>query len=145
MQLILNPDHWESMRRHVESSRPLEACGLLAGKDGSVMKVFLIANQAQSSVRFQMEPVEQLKAFDLMEAAGLELVGIFHSHPSGPETISATDIAEAAYPVVQIIWSRSNTLVTGLRLQPGSNWIARAFWIDNGKAEEVTLQLTNNE
>lgn len=145
MQLILNHKHWEKMRKHVESSSPLEACGLLAGNNGSVREVFLIANQDQSPVGFRMEPVEQLRAFDLMEAGGLDLVAIFHSHPSGPATLSATDIAEAAYPVVQIIWSPSNPRRTEPGFQPGTDWIARGFWIGNGKVEEVALQITNDE
>ena len=55
-----------------------------------------------------MEPAEQVRAFAEMENKGLELVGIFHSHPAGPGTaeaarvgLSPTDIAEAAYPVTQ--------------------------------------------
>ena len=145
MQLILNHKHWETMRNHVESSRPLEACGLLAGKDGMVRKVFLIANRAESRVKFRMDPIEQLRAFDQIEAAGLDLLGIFHSHPSGPEHISTTDIAEAAYQVVQIIWSPSGNKSTGPDLQPEHGWRARGFWIENGKYVEVTLQITSDQ
>jgi [CysO sulfur-carrier protein]-S-L-cysteine hydrolase len=116
------------MREHVARHTPLEACGLLAGKNDQVEKVIMIRNQAQSPVRFVMEPYEQLKAFDWIEANGLDLLGIFHSHPAGPETASVTDIAEAAYAVFHLIWS--------LR---GATWKLRAFWIDNGKAEEVSL------
>jgi proteasome lid subunit RPN8/RPN11 len=145
MQLNLNHKHWETMRQHLESCSPLEACGLLAGKDSFVREVFLIANQAQSTVRFRMDPIEQLKAFDRMETAGLDLLAIFHSHPFGPETMSATDIAEAAYPVVQIIWSRSNPHPTGADLQPAEAWRARGFRIENGKAIEVTLQIMDYE
>ena len=39
---------------------------------------------------------------------GSMLIGIFHSHPAGPETASVTDIAEAAYEVVSVIWSRNH-------------------------------------
>ncbi len=133
------------MLQYMESCSPLEACGLLAGNDGFVKEVFLIENQAQSTVRFRMDPIEQLKAFDRIETTGLDLLAIFHSHPSGPETMSATDIAEAAYPVVQIIWSRSNPYATGASLQPTDIWRARGFWIENGKTIEVTLQIMDYE
>ena len=128
----------ETMRAHVDICAPLEGCGLLAGRDGRVSRVFAIANQAQSPVKFKMDPVEQIRAFDWMEANGLELVGIFHSHPAGPETASATDIAEAAYHVVQIIWSCPDPSIKGA----DETWQARAFWIENGQSSNAELQIT---
>jgi len=118
------------MLHHVEENAPLESCGLLAGNHARVEKVILVRNQAQSPVRFVMGPYEQLRAFEWIESHALELVGIFHSHPAGPEMPSATDIAEAAYEVVQIIWSR-----------PNGGWSARGFWIEDGKAVEVALSI----
>ena len=118
------------MLQYVENQIPLEACGLLAGKNDRVEKVFLVQNQAQSPVRFVMDPYEQLKAFDWIDSNGLDLLGIFHSHPTGPETVSVTDIAEAAYEVVYIICSKL-----------GEKWSLRGFWIENGQATEITLLL----
>ena len=40
-----------------------------------------IPNAERSAVRFRMEPRAQWRAFQRIEAAGLELVGIYHSHP----------------------------------------------------------------
>ena len=116
------------MRDHVARHVPLEACGLLAGKNDRVEEVIFVQNQAQSPDRFVMDPYEQLKAFDWIEINGLDLLGIFHSHPTGPETVSATDIAEAAYEVVQLIWSLS-----------GETWNLRGFWIENGHVVEVSI------
>jgi proteasome lid subunit RPN8/RPN11 len=132
-QLTLNQKQWDEMRRHMEEYAPLEACGLLAGKNERVEKVIVVRNQAQSRVRFVMDPYEQLQAFEWIESHALELIGIFHSHPTGPETASVTDIAEAAYEVVHVIWSRIR-----------GEWNARAFWLENGKAIDVTL-LINDE
>ena len=118
------------MITYVDRHAPLEACGLLAGKGARAEKMIGVLNQAQSPVRFVMDPYEQLHAFEWIEANGFELVGIFHSHPTGPETVSATDIAEAAYKVVHLI------------LAPRENqWQARGFWIDEGAAHEVALQI----
>jgi len=129
-QLILSKNYWQEMLDHVDRQVPLEACGLLAGKNDRVEKVILVRNQAQSPARFVMDPYEQLQAFDWIESNGLDLLGIFHSHPAGPETTSATDIAETAYEVIHIIWSR-----------PENQWQARGFWIENGYATEVQLQI----
>jgi [CysO sulfur-carrier protein]-S-L-cysteine hydrolase len=129
-QLLLTQDQCDKMLQHVTAHVPLEACGLLAGKNGRVKNVLPIRNQAQSAVRFMMDPYEQLQAFEWIDSHGLELMGIFHSHPAGPETVSATDIKEAAYEVVHLIWSRA---------KGDGNWKMRGFWIEAGQAQEVDL------
>jgi proteasome lid subunit RPN8/RPN11 len=130
--LIVPQNKIGEMIRHVEERAPLEACGLLAGKNNRVEKVIPVRNQAQSPVRFVMDPYQQLEAFEWIESQGFDLLGIFHSHPAGPETVSPTDIAEAAYQVVHIIWSR-----------PNGRWTGRGFWIENGQATEVDLLLVD--
>jgi proteasome lid subunit RPN8/RPN11 len=130
-QLTLRELHVREIIDHVSAQAPLEACGLLAGQGDRVEKIFFVRNQAQSPVRFVMDPYEQLRAFDWIDSNGLELVGIFHSHPAGPETASPTDIAEAAYDVVHVICSRTN-----------GQWKLRGFRIENGAASEVTLKIT---
>jgi len=130
----IHPRHWGAMRTHVESHAPLEACGLLAGKNNTVEKVLPVRNQAQSPTRFLMDPAEQLAAFDWIEANDLELLAIYHSHPNGPETVSATDIEDASYPVVSIIWSGKN-----------GAWQARGFRIEDGQATEVELRIISGE
>ena len=120
------------MIAHVHSHAPLEACGLLAGRDSKVESVLEVTNQAQSAVRYEMDPIEQLNAFEWIESNGLELIGIFHSHPTGPETVSPSDIAEAAYAVVQVILARADN---------AHGWHARGFWMENGAYTEVNLQI----
>jgi [CysO sulfur-carrier protein]-S-L-cysteine hydrolase len=132
--LKLKPEHWKTMRRHVSAQTPLEACGLLAGKQDSVEKVIRVRNADQSPVRFRMDAQEQYNAFEWMDAHDLDLVGIFHSHPTGPETVSPTDIAEAAYQVVHIIWAFTNNV-----------WKARGFWIENAQVSEVTLHVLSEQ
>jgi proteasome lid subunit RPN8/RPN11 len=128
--LTLTQEGYKKMIAHIESQLPLEACGLLAGNDSKVEVVFEVTNQAQSPVRFMMDPIEQLNAFEWIDSKGMELVGIFHSHPTGPETISPTDIAEAAYAVVHIVLARVN-----------GAWRARGFWIEDNEFREVPLQI----
>lgn len=127
-QLALSKTQWAEMRIYVARQIPIEACGLLAGKNDRVEKVLPVWNQAQSPVRYVMDPYEQLKAFNWIESHDLDLLGIFHSHPTGPETASVTDIAEAAYEVVYLIWSLS-----------GGIWKARGFHIKYGQALDVPL------
>lgn len=128
--LIFTKEQIQSLINYVESHAPLEACGLLAGKDVTVEKIFFVQNQAKSAVRFVMNPIEQLTAFEWIESNNMTLLGIFHSHPTGPETVSATDIADSAYAVVHVILSCRN-----------KNWKARGFWIENNDYSEVSLKI----
>ncbi len=128
--LIITKEQYQKMITHVDLHAPLEACGLLAGHDSTVESVLEVTNQAQSLVRYVMDPVEQLNAFEWIESNELDLIGIFHSHPTGLETVSPTDIAEAAYAVVYVILARVKNA-----------WRARGFWIEDNTYNEVTLQI----
>jgi proteasome lid subunit RPN8/RPN11 len=128
--LMLTASLMDAMRRHVASESPLEACGLLAGKNRLVEVVLPVRNAAASQVRYRMEPRAQLRALEQIEGGGQELLAIFHSHPKGPSGPSPTDIKEATYTVVYIIWS-----------PVGRRWRARGFWIEAGHAAEVPLNL----
>ena len=128
--LTLKRAHIFAMQRHITNEAPLESCGMLAGKAGFVELVLPVKNAAESKVRFLMEPRAQLRAMQQIESDGLELLAIFHSHPKGPSAPSPTDIQEAAYPVVNIIWSKA-----------GRRWQARGFWIEAGKVDEVALMV----
>lgn len=129
-RLTLSREQVREITEYVERHAPLEACGLLAGRNDRVEKVLFVQNQAQSPVRFVMDPYEQLQAFEQIDADGLDLLGIFHSHPAGPETASPTDIAEAAYAVVHVVCSRRD-----------GEWSLRGFWIEDGASTEVPLQV----
>jgi proteasome lid subunit RPN8/RPN11 len=137
----MSREQWERMRAHVDACLPLEACGLLAGKDANVREVLTIRNELQSSSRFRMAAAEQVRAFADIEARELDLVGIFHSHPAGPESAeppaiqpSDTDVAEAVYPVVHVLWSH-----------PNGSWDARGYWIEGGLVSEVALRISDSE
>ncbi len=121
-----------AMQRHINYEAPLEACGLLGGKNGVVELVLPVKNAAGSRVRFEMDPTAQRRAIEQIEAEGLEVVAIFHSHPKGPSIPSSTDIAEASYQAVNIIWSKA-----------GRRWQARGFWIEAGHAAEVPLTVVD--
>lgn len=130
LRLLLNADHWGIMQADVLSCLPNEACGLLGGIGESVKIVIPVTNLLHSPVRFRMEPTEQLKAFQLLEERDLDLVGVYHSHPYGPDGLSATDISEAYYPdVVHLIWSNSNV-----------GWQCRGFRIFGSEVRGVQIE-----
>lgn len=121
------------MLAHVDRHLPEEACGLLAGESRDEIyrthTVIPTTNVLHSPVRYRIGPQEQLAAFNQIDEMESQLVGIFHSHPMGPDVPSLTDIAEAYYPeVVYLIWSRR----TG-------EWRCRGFTIQDGEVGEVRV------
>jgi proteasome lid subunit RPN8/RPN11 len=119
------------MQADVGGRAPEEACGLVAGRDNIALEVIPVTNALHSPVRYRMDPQEQLEAFTRIEERGLEIVGIYHSHPSGPAQPSPTDIAEAFYPeAVYLIWSRSE-----------QDWNVRGFLIEEEKVEEIRIHI----
>ncbi len=108
--LILSPRLRRQILHHVRSMLPEEACGFLAGTQDTAVAALPVTNGLHSSTRFVMEPLEQLKALQWMEENDLEILAIYHSHPSGPATPSPTDLAEHSYPdALCVICSPSGT------------------------------------
>jgi len=127
--LELSQDQIRFMRAHVEAENPFEACGLIAGTGIQAIQVVPISNVLRSPVRFRMDPQEQIEAFTAFEAQSLELLAIYHSHPSGPAKPSPTDLAEAYYPeALTLIW---NSL--------SGDWTYRAYRLVDGSFQEVKL------
>jgi proteasome lid subunit RPN8/RPN11 len=79
---------------------PLECCGLLAGTPGRgrVQAYHRCANAAASARVYTVEPRDQLRATRRAEDAGLDIIGVVHSHTHTPPYPSATDIAQAPDP-----------------------------------------------
>jgi proteasome lid subunit RPN8/RPN11 len=134
--MLLSHAIWQEIQAHALACLPEEACGLLGGAlgaDGTARAVLAmpVENILHSPVRFRMEPLAQLRAMQAIEAAGLDLLAIFHSHPNGPQKPSPTDLAEFAYPgVLSLIlfpMLNSSLLASGTPVSSPPAWRARAF------------------
>ena len=132
--LIIHKSHYQMMLADVIRRAPEEACGLVAGQMGCVTQVFIVTNELHSPASYRMDAQEQIDAFMTMEENSQELLAIYHSHPTGPESPSETDLAEFAYPgVITLIW-----------FPKGDGWGCRAFWIKKGRANEMTFNLVED-
>lgn len=132
-QISISAEDIDRMRLDVETRRPEEACGLLAGRvdrgAAQVEVVLPMRNALHSPSRYRLDPVEQLQAFERIEAQGLDLIGVYHSHPDGPAGPSPTDVAEAYYyQAVYWIWSGQN-----------DEWQYAAFTIQQSEVSPVTI------
>ncbi len=98
-RLRLSRAQLEAVHGHALACAPEEACGILAGdSEGNVSKVFLMENAEHSHTFYLMDSQEQFQVFDEMQAQGLEITAIFHSHPHSPAFPSAHDLELAFYP-----------------------------------------------
>jgi proteasome lid subunit RPN8/RPN11 len=101
--LALPERHLVAIRRHGEADYPHEACGLMAGVlDGDqsvVARLVPLTNQRTDSARnrYLIDPGEYLRAERELRAAGMEILGVYHSHPDHPAMPSTTD-REQAWP-----------------------------------------------
>lgn len=106
MNLTIELDAYESMLAAARTAAPIEACGLLAGAGERVTKCYVLTNADASPEHFSMKPEEQFAAVKDMRAAGLQMLGIWHSHPASPPRMSAEDMRLAYTPdIVYVILS----------------------------------------
>ena len=96
--LRLSRSAWSAMIAHAYAGLPDEACGLLGGTgdDGTVFVPCI--NADASSRTFTIDGPEQLRAERLIEDAGLELLGVVHSHTHTDAYPSPTDVDKGDNP-----------------------------------------------
>lgn len=74
---------------------PKECCGLMAGTQTEqgieIKEIFEMANMDQSSEHFTMDPKEQFAVVKKVRAAGMKILGNYHSHPYTPSRPSEED------------------------------------------------------
>ncbi|MDD5135032.1 MAG: M67 family metallopeptidase [Phycisphaerae bacterium] len=132
LKLKIPSNIFEQMLQQAKAEAPIEACGILAGRDGQVKKLYKMTNADQSSGHFMMAPVEQFKVVKDVRAAGLEMLAIYHSHPESPARPSQEDIRLALMPdVVYVIVS----------LQNANTPVLKGFLIENENVTEVPIKI----
>ena len=88
------------MTAHCLRVFPEEGCGLLAGNGSPsrVVSCLPVRNEAASARFYALDPEDHLRADRAAEAAGLEIIGVFHSHTHTDAYPSATDVEMAPDP-----------------------------------------------
>ena len=105
----IGKEAYEGMIKHCESGYPYEVCGVMIGtgkeishyrkcrnliEEDSVDTEFKNSNQLGSERlrdRFELDPKSYLEADEWARSEGLEILGIYHSHPDHPSKPSETD------------------------------------------------------
>lgn len=105
MHITLTTRQLAELEDLAKQSLPNESCALLLGRETSVLEVLPIANAGLSEVSFTIPSEELLMAYNLAESKKMDVVGIFHSHPSSPAPSRTDEKYMEINPVVWLIYS----------------------------------------
>lgn len=124
-------DVLQSLIRHAGQNPRVECCGFLAGGEGIITSAYPAENiAANPATSYEVATKEIVQVTREIRAAGLEMLGIYHSHPNGRGEPSATDIAMVGYPdVAHFIVSPAVDVDAAVR----------AFLIQDGRVAELKL------
>jgi len=124
---------------HALEKDPNECCGILAGQDGRVTRLYRVTNVEHSPYRYSMDPKDLLVINREIDDSGSELLAIYHSHTHSEAYPSATDVRMATWPDGKSIWPEAYYILVSL-LDKNSPAI-RAFRIEDGTINEEELRI----
>ncbi len=108
MSLRIANELVSEIETHIEAAYPEEGAGFLLGTDGEVREILSLPNAREDEARhnrFLFTPEDYLKAEMKAMELGIDLIGVFHSHPDCPNVPSEYD-REWAQPHFSYIISR---------------------------------------
>lgn len=96
----LDKEVLETMKSHAESTFPNECVGFLYGKDGDTRSITIAnpidnAKDGDQSRRFEVSPYDYMHAEKFAMMQGIDLLGIYHSHPNHVAIPSIHDLKQA--------------------------------------------------
>lgn len=114
-----------TLRSHCAAAAPEEACGLLVGEAGRILRAEPAENVAEDRRRrFEVDPRLLLRLHRELRGGPHGLVGVYHSHPEGRAEPSPVDLAKALDP--ELLW-----------LIVGADGETRLWSIVEGAAREI--------
>jgi proteasome lid subunit RPN8/RPN11 len=97
--ITIDPEAWNVMVSHAEATFPNECCGVMVGRTDETGKKQVTGAVAMENAykgaqedRYEIRPEDLLAADKGARAEGLDLIGIFHSHPDCDAYFSKTDL-----------------------------------------------------
>jgi proteasome lid subunit RPN8/RPN11 len=106
---------------HARAEAPLECCGLLLGTPDRLDEALAARNVLASPTRFELDPLDHFAAIRRARDLGVDVVGVYHSHPASAPVPSPRDVSEASYPdFVYLIAGLLEAEVRAYRLVEGN-------------------------
>jgi proteasome lid subunit RPN8/RPN11 len=121
---------------HLEAGYPNEACGVMLGKNGSVTEVVHAGNERTDSARnrYLIDPLAYLKIERDADKRGLQVLGIYHSHPDVAARPSQFDLDHA--------WPNLSYLIISVckgKAVETNSWLLRE---DRGQFDQEPVEIS---
>lgn len=125
--LIIKNEVLEKIITHLRETYPEEGCGFLLGKDETVYDIIRAENVTEENRRrrYEMKPLDFLKAEKEAKKSSLNVIGFYHSHPDTGLYFSDTDASMA--------WEGYYYVVVALK---GNGGYEMGAWIKRGDSIE---------
>jgi proteasome lid subunit RPN8/RPN11 len=135
---------YEEMLAQARAELPNECCGLLAGsllepeydgvpRRGQVERIYRLVNEAASPTEYLSEPRSMFDAERDRRRRGMDLLAVYHSHPTSDPVPSRTD-RERNYSVDVM------NLIISLKTEPPR---VAAWWLTETDYREAAWKLCN--
>ncbi|MDP4676995.1 MAG: M67 family metallopeptidase [Actinomycetes bacterium] len=136
--LRIGQDLLDAVVAHARADHPDEACGVIAGAEGSdePSRFVPMINAARSPTFYEFDSRDLLALYRDMDARGEEPIVIYHSHTATQAYPSRTDVAYASEP--QAHYLLVSTRESGR--EPGPAEI-RSYRIVEGAVVEEEVQI----
>jgi proteasome lid subunit RPN8/RPN11 len=122
----------DQLVEHARAEAPNECCGMIGGLDESAATFYPARNKFESPMRFEIDSQDQIRINNEIDAAGEQLLAIYHSHPKTEAAPSQTDVNLAAW------WPGVFWVIASLA---GDDPVIRAFVIEGPSVVEVKLDV----
>jgi len=94
-EVQLSHQYIQLIKDECKKHSPNEACGVLVGRiePGRIVveKVVPIKNSRPSDRSFEFDPQEHYRAWNLADKEGLDIIGVYHTHPHSQARPSTWD------------------------------------------------------
>jgi proteasome lid subunit RPN8/RPN11 len=103
----------KQLRISAEKSYPNECCGMLLGTPPYIKEIRPVENASSDSKlrRYLIHPRDLMDAENYVRGIGMEVMGVYHSHPDHPSQPSAFDeenaVPQYLYLIVNVMQGRS--------------------------------------
>ena len=137
--LTITRDHLDAMIAHARADHPDEACGVIVGPEGSDRPVRLVqmTNAERSPTLYRFDDDERFKLYKETEAAGEEIVVVYHSHTATEAYPSRIDISLAFEPQAHYV------LISTAESRDGDGPVSvRSYRIIDGTVTEEDIEVT---
>ena len=126
----------DQIHQHLEAGYPNEACGVMLGQAGNVTEVVAAGNERTDSARnrYLIDPLAYIKIERDADKRGLQVLGIYHSHPDVAARPSQFDLDHA--------WPNLSYLIVSVcqgKAAETNSWLLRE---DRSQFDQETVEVS---